>query len=43
MTPETPEEKALAILEAVETIEANFLILDAFFLMESKLADLPER
>ena len=43
MTPETPEEKAPAILEAVERIEAYFLILDAFFLMESKSADLPER
>jgi hypothetical protein len=43
MTPETPEEKAPAILEAVERIEAYFLILDAFFLMELKSADLPER
>jgi hypothetical protein len=42
-TPETPDEKAPAILDAVETIEANFLILDAFFLMESKAADLPAR
>jgi hypothetical protein len=43
MTPETPDEKAPAILDAVEAIEVNFLIFDAFFLMESKLADLPAR
>jgi hypothetical protein len=42
-TPETPEEKAPAILDAVDTIEANFRILEAFFLMESKEADLPDR
>jgi hypothetical protein len=43
ITPETPDEKAPTILEAVETIDANFLILDTFFRMESNEADLPAR
>ena len=40
ITPKTPDEKAPAILETVETTETNFYISDVFLLKESKEADL---